>query len=487
MTEAPNWLEVAKSLKEDGIAEPVLWLGDDRNYKKAKEAFGDSVESMLTFVHRPHQLEDINYKGEYGEFFLSEHYIRSKDICMKMMDRLDLYGTFSRIDREVYFHSIIIWTLKKFSKTKPDFLLMAEAPHSHAQYLIYEICSWLDIPSFKFNRWTLAPLIFLQNMKTDEIIFKGEKKFDSIQKDMMGLVMDYVDDVIENHDKYEISYMKVHRSKKKFPGNLKRIINEDIPEILKDIKHNVGNRLLKRWSSINPYELNIISRLRIQSKRAKNLYNHHAQYVEKGIMGRPYVYFALHYEHERSTNPDGGHFHDQFKALQFLRNILPESIDIIVKEHPSQFLVVGRGSRGRSPLFYKLIKNIKGIKIVDSNANSIKLLKNPIFVSTITGTIALEAAILGKLALTFGSTWFPGCPNTIPWSETLSYQSILNTRIKGVDEVRAYLKSHQTKHSVIGFQNGSVMRRFQHLNSDNFRKREKEGVLDLIKVMIKNV
>ena len=74
MTEAPNWLEVAKSLKEDGIAEPVLWLGDDRNYKKAKEAFGDSVESMLTFVHRPHQLEDINYKGEYGEFFLSEHY-----------------------------------------------------------------------------------------------------------------------------------------------------------------------------------------------------------------------------------------------------------------------------------------------------------------------------------------------------------------------------------------------------------------------------
>ena len=94
---------------------------------------------------------------------------------MKMMDRLDLYGTFSRIDREVYFHSIIIWTLKKFSKTKPDFLLMAEAPHSHAQYLIYEICSWLDIPSFKFNRWTLAPLIFLQNMKTDEIIFKGEK------------------------------------------------------------------------------------------------------------------------------------------------------------------------------------------------------------------------------------------------------------------------------------------------------------------------
>ena len=36
MTEAPHWLEVAKELKDSGIAEPSLWLGDDRNYKQAK-------------------------------------------------------------------------------------------------------------------------------------------------------------------------------------------------------------------------------------------------------------------------------------------------------------------------------------------------------------------------------------------------------------------------------------------------------------------
>ena len=46
---------------------------------------------------------------------------------------------------------------------------MAEAPHSHAQYLIYEICLFLNIPCFKFNRWTLAPLLFLQNMENDEM------------------------------------------------------------------------------------------------------------------------------------------------------------------------------------------------------------------------------------------------------------------------------------------------------------------------------
>ena len=270
MTEAPHWLEVAKELKNDGIAEPCLWLGDDRNYKQAKSFFGDAVVEMIKFVHRPYELKNINYSGENNEFFYSKNYLRAKDICLKMMDRLDLYGTFSRIDREVYFHQIIVWTLKKFKKQKPDFLLMAEAPHSHAQYLIYEICLFLNIPCFKFNRWTLAPLLFLQNMENDEIIAKEDISSSSIDNDMKKIIMDYVDDVYLNQNKYEISYMTKHRLKMKFPGNIKRFFNEDLPEIFRDIKHNFANKIKRRWSSINPYKLNIFTRLKIQRNRAKN-------------------------------------------------------------------------------------------------------------------------------------------------------------------------------------------------------------------------
>ena len=137
----------------------------------------------------------------------------------------------------------------------------------------------------------------------------------------------------------------------KFPGNINRIIKEDLPEIYRDIKHNVANIIKGRWSSINPYRLNIFTRLKIQRKRAKNLNESHINIINFDINNKEYVYFPLHYEHERSTNPDGGDFHDQFKAIQCLRNLIPENIDIIIKEHPSQFLVKGRGSRGRSPLF----------------------------------------------------------------------------------------------------------------------------------------
>ena len=109
MTSQPQWLEAAIKLFKNNIAEPVIWLGDDRHYDKAKEIFGENVVQMLQFVHRPYTLKKINYSGENIEFFNSRNYIRAKDNCLKMMDRLDLYGSFNRPDREVYFHNLIIW------------------------------------------------------------------------------------------------------------------------------------------------------------------------------------------------------------------------------------------------------------------------------------------------------------------------------------------------------------------------------------------
>ena len=68
------------------------------------------------------------------------------------------------------------------------------------------------------------------------------------------------------------------------------------------------------------------------------------------------LYFALMHEPERTTNPDGGDFHEQLLAILKIRDITPKDIDIYVKEHPSQFYLEERGAKGRSPLFYNLLK-----------------------------------------------------------------------------------------------------------------------------------
>ena len=106
MTGNQVWFDAAVELYDRNIAEPVFWLGDDRHYKKAKEKFGKSVMRMQDFVHYQTNIQDINYDGEHIGFFTSENYLRAKDRCLKMMDRLDLYGIFGRIDRETIFHKL---------------------------------------------------------------------------------------------------------------------------------------------------------------------------------------------------------------------------------------------------------------------------------------------------------------------------------------------------------------------------------------------
>ena len=41
-----------------------------------------------------------------------ENYRVSKEICLKMMDRIDKAGVLTRIDREAWYNKIIIWSLK---------------------------------------------------------------------------------------------------------------------------------------------------------------------------------------------------------------------------------------------------------------------------------------------------------------------------------------------------------------------------------------
>ena len=61
MTNQPHWFKVAKKLYSNNIAKPILWLGDDIHYDKAKLEFGDdAVVKMQDFVHRPYKFKDIN-------------------------------------------------------------------------------------------------------------------------------------------------------------------------------------------------------------------------------------------------------------------------------------------------------------------------------------------------------------------------------------------------------------------------------------------
>lgn len=488
MTGNEVWLKVALELYEKNIAKPVMWLGDDRNFEKAREVFGEDVCSMLEFVHYQERINNFQYDSENIEFFSSENYLRAKDRCIKMMDRLDLFGSFARQDREIIFNKLAIWILKKIEDSKPDALVMAEMAHSHAQYLVYEICQFKDIKIVKFNNLMLAPLLYLQDLKTG---VRLKKDFDidlSLSEKLKDNIKKYVKNVTEVDSKvFELDYMKKQKASIKPINKVNTFLKSGWKELIKEIVFQYKVAFKDEYYPYNPYKFGPITRHKIKKLRKKNLFKEQNKNKDNFLLKDKYAFFGLHFEPERTTNPDGGRFHDQALAIISLRKFLPKDFKILVKEHPSQFYHQDRGSRGRSPLFYNFIKNIKEVSFLGSEENTRDLINNAELVATISGSVALEAALLKKQSIIFGDSWFNNCPNVTTWHENLNYETFSNNNIYGKKDILDFLLKELDNYCVPGFQNISAQKTYSEFLDDNFLNQEQKGVFKLLELFFKGL
>ena len=378
MTGNEPWLGLAKEMHDEGVASPILWLGDDVHFAGARALFGESVVRMLDFVHRPLTIPSVQYNGEYSEFFESHDYLDAKDICLKMMDRLDLNGIFSRIDREVYFHKLLIWALKFFYDSKPDAMLMIEKPHSHAQYLIYRIGCFLGVPAAHFKDCSLMPVNFLQSSSGEyiESSFKTSGHLKTKIDLSISAYVKKISSLSRSRKSFSPHYMVKQQKDDRAWAKLRELFGKRGYQLVRDFVSDIKFFTDQNYKAPNPFRLLFLTRELIKIKRKRNLKRAVDRLDREVNFERRYFYFPLHYEPERTTNPDGENYHDQFKAIVLLREFLPQDIQIVVKEHPSQILMADRGSRGRSPLFYDLLESIAGITVVSPAVDSFELMRN---------------------------------------------------------------------------------------------------------------
>lgn len=110
-----------------------------------------------------------------------------------------------------------------------------------------------------------------------------------------------------------------------------------------------------------------------------------------------YVLFPLHFQPEQSTLVGGVFYANQVALVENISKSLPLGWTLIVKEHPR-----GRGSR---PLWqYKHLASFPNVLFNDAPTK--ELMNGASAVITITGTIALEAAVQGTPSICLGQTYF---------------------------------------------------------------------------------
>jgi hypothetical protein len=119
-----------------------------------------------------------------------------------------------------------------------------------------------------------------------------------------------------------------------------------------------------------------------------------------------YVFFPLHTEPEVSLLVYGRPYINQIEVLRMLAINLPVDTVLVVKEHP---WMVGK----RSLSAYQKMLDIPRVRFADPALEARNLVKQADLVAVVTGSVALEAAMLGKPVITFGDCPYNLLPDTM--------------------------------------------------------------------------
>ena len=155
----------------------------------------------------------------------------------------------------------------------------------------------------------------------------------------------------------------------------------NIPSFMKDVIN-----VYKRWKYARPVW-----------KRTLELNRFYDSIAEYPVEGERYIYFAMHYQPEASSNPLGGReYSDQIFAVHLLAKSIPSGMKVYVKAHPEQLAPL------RSKEYYEDIKKIPNVRILKMECSTYDLIQNAFAVSSLTGTVCWEAQFFGIPAILFG-------------------------------------------------------------------------------------
>ncbi|QOD62078.1 hypothetical protein H9I45_06425 [Polaribacter haliotis] len=171
---------------------------------------------------------------------------------------------------------------------------------------------------------------------------------------------------------------------------------------------------------LNDTGYSIIKKIKnkITSIKSKNFYLPDIKSLDE--IENKFVYIPLHMEPEATVIVYSTYFQNQIEMTKLISKVLPYGWQIIIKENPKMLKV-------RNKEFYKALKSIPNVRFVNMPVESTELIKKSEIVVALSGTSSLEAYLLDKPAILFG---------TPPHHRLLKYAGYgINYNIKELKEI----------------------------------------------------
>ena len=396
-----------------------------------------------------------------------EKFLNCEQIHNKMLDFLSPTGhEFSLIELRKNYVITLEFCLSLIKNYKPELVFFTNIPHSYHTAVLYEVCKILNIPTIVM-RETLPGIYIYEKIEENktEVYFGNKKKIENSYLIKKKILKNFLS---ENHSNFFTKLRNHKLTKSKF-YNLKPyfiiliiFFIERIFILIKDIIKNLIKSIIFKFNHFfklghklkfqNPLnlpeswkifhkdlekstnsELYIAKKLFHEDIKKFNIYNNYKKNICSPKLNQKFVYFPLHFQPEATTYPYGNFYIDQINAIKMLSNFIDNETKIYIKEHPDTFNLSRtawyRGLFSRDKKFYSDILKLNKTFFIDINYNSNELIDNCLFVSTITGTSALQASLRNKNSVVFGNCWFKNCEGIYSINHN-------NTLIKFIEEKR---------------------------------------------------
>ena len=431
------WPAVLSSLYEDGHT-IGLFTGREELGQESTEPkpFISFTQFLSVSSPRPAEIDSAVVSAA-TDFWQEPDSDRFRIIALKLLNRLDFSGTFRLLDREVILSLAVLHAFAAIRQEAVDLLIFEITPHEFIPYVLHEVSKSAGVAILSFEAAPIAPVLVPHGVHLPE---SARVDGTSVSAEILRITRERVAVLRGREIPQYIALQKERDAQLASRGgktrakllSLRWLLQPRFSESAGSFSgHNLKSGLLKNATQF------ILNRSLEQNFRREARMGALVE-VEPP---RPFALFALHYEPEKTSLPDGLPILFQGDAVVAARDLVPDSIELLVKEHYSQTSAALRGYLGRSPLFYRLLSSISGITLSRGERPAADYVGSAECVFTLTGTIAIESVFMGVPAVYFGSPWWEGLPGTLKFVPGTTWADIQAIRVPRASEVQDFLET----------------------------------------------
>lgn len=330
-----------------------------------------------------------------------------------------------------------------FSKNKIDFFWSELVPHSGPEYIAYNIAKLYGVPSLMSHyvhgtayQWVFNDLdepfdyylnhhrvISAQHITEDSLSPKSKEEFLRASAPATGQKVPWLGN-FEVMEQINVATKKENKEKHE-------LVLESSPYV--QSKPGTGTRISIKLASI----LSKIFKEKGFKTRQEKFYKDHSENVD---LMKKYIYVALHYQPELTSQPLGDYYENQLLLIQMLRYYIPEDWYIYVKEH-NKFSNINN----RPIEFYEELLGMSNVKLVNLDMGGFSLIENCIAVAAVTGTSGWEGLFKNKPFLMFGYHVLQNAPGVFKINSNEDLVKALEEIKKGInikkEDLLKYLKT----------------------------------------------